>query len=427
MKIHLDMVGCRLNQSEIEFWASRFKQAGHELVASAAEADLMVINTCAVTTAADADSRKKIRQAERQGVKRIVATGCYASLRPELISHLPGVELVIPNQRKQTLVEQVLGDHQTSPNPQKLTRVALPGGRKRTRAFIKAQDGCDNRCTFCITRLARGKSVSRPLKEVFADVQSALAAGVQEIVLTGVNLGAWGGDLSPEISLASLLRELVSEFSPPRLRLSSLESWDVGNDLIEAFALPGMCRHIHLPLQAGSDAVLKRMGRKTDTSAYQQVVDRLRSVTPEIAITTDVMVGFPGETEKEFQESLGFIKAIGFAGGHVFRFSPRPGTAAVNLPNPVDVQTARTRSQQMRDAFKQLATRYQKKFLGRNFQVLWEKFTPTPAGWQLVGFSDNYLRISTLSERNLYNQISTVRLERCDSKGLVGVLAPGTG
>lgn len=399
--------------------AWRFREAGHKVVASATEADVMVINTCTVTAAADADSRKKVRQAERAGVKRIIATGCYATMRTEEIARLPGVDQVVLNSRKADLVEEVLG--LDGPHTKKIpARRALPGQRKRTRAFIKAQDGCDNHCTFCVTRIARGRSVSQPLDEILADVESALAGGVKEIVLTGVNLGSWGRDLHPGKSLADLMKELVSRFSPPRLRLSSLESWDVGDDLLEAMTLPGVCRHLHLPLQSGSDTVLRKMGRKTDTRTYAATVERIRGKIPEIAITADVIVAFPGESENYFNESLAFIRSLAFAGGHVFRYSPRPGTPAAVMPNLLDGKTAKVRNQRVRELFSELAINYMSGFIGKELIVLWEHTNAQALGWQLSGFSDNYIRVTADSDRNAYNEISRVIIRRMDKQSLFG-------
>lgn len=399
--------------------AGRFREAGHEVVASAAEADLMVINTCTVTAAADADSRKKVRQAARAGAKRIIATGCYATMRPEEFARLPGVDQVFLNSRKAALVEEVLGldGTYTGKTP---TRRALPGQRKRTRAFIKAQDGCDNHCTFCVTRIARGRSVSQPIDEIFADVESALAGGVKEIVLTGVNLGSWGRDLRSGKSLADLMKELVCRFSPPRLRLSSLESWDVGDDLLEAMVLPGVCRHLHLPLQSGSDSVLKKMGRKTDTRTYAETVEKIRGKIPEIAITTDVIVAFPEESEILFKESLVFIRSMAFAGGHVFRYSPRDGTPAAGLPNLTDGKTAKIRNQRVRELFSELAIDYMSGFIGKELVVLWEKTNALALRWQLSGFSDNYIRVVAESDCSAYNEISRVIIRRMDKQSLFG-------
>ncbi len=215
MNVYLDMVGCRLNQAEIETYARHFRAAGHNLVPSAAKADLVVVNTCAVTGAAASDSRQKIRQANQTGA-RVVVTGCWSSLEPEAAAALPGVRQVIPNTNKDLLVETILKSQEAS--SEAIGRVPVAGNRKRTRAFIKVQDGCDNHCTYCVTRLARGNGRSVPVVQVIADVNSAINGGVQEAVLTGVQIGAWGRDLSPTAHLADLLKAILSHTPIPRLR-----------------------------------------------------------------------------------------------------------------------------------------------------------------------------------------------------------------
>jgi len=258
------------------------------------------------------------------------------------------------------------------------------------------------------------------MKEVFADVEFALAGGVKEIVLTGVNLGAWGKDLSAFSSLGALMRELISRYSPPRLRLSSLEPWDVNNEMIDAMQLPGVCGHLHLPLQSGCDEILQKMGRRTDTQTYKETVGKIRKKIPEVAVTTDIMVGFPGETETHFQKSLEFVQRMAFTSGHVFRYSPRPGTPAAKLPDRIEAHVCKTRNRQMRELFTRLETNHQRKQLGQVLEVLWEKSEPSPAGWQLSGLSENFLRVAALADRNAYNEISGVRVESIKNKKLFG-------
>lgn len=421
MKVFLDTIGCRLNQSEIEKLGLQFRQAGHDLVGSAAEADLVVVNTCAVTAAASADSRKRIRSAAGAGKARIVATGCYATIDPHALAMLPSVGWVVPNTHKEGLVRQVTGA------PGKSTaeiepRKPLPGGQKRTRAFVKVQDGCDNHCTFCITRIARGRSRSIPEDEISQDIESALAGGVREIVLTGVNLGSWGRDFSSRESLADLITQIIKKFQPLRLRLSSLEPWDVTEPIMAALHLPGFCQHLHLPLQSGSDEILKRMARGISTSQYARVIARIREVSADLALTTDLIVGFPGETDARFEASLQFVKQANFAGAHVFPFSVRPGTAAEQMSGRVHPRIVKERSQRMREVVAESAGKYRQKFLGKTLRVLWEKSVWTRAGWELRGLSDNYLKVQSKSDCNLYNQVSLVEVGRINSGILHGII-----
>jgi threonylcarbamoyladenosine tRNA methylthiotransferase MtaB len=300
MKVFLDTVGCRLNQSEIEKMAGQLRTEGHNLVESATEADLIIINTCAVTTAAASDSRQKIRQAAQTRPGKIVVTGCLATLEPEITEKIPGVSRVFINGRKNDLVGDLLKKSKVEFERDPVNRIPLPGVHKRTRAFIKVQDGCANYCTFCITRILRGRPHSVPLKEVLQDIQTARSGGAQEIVLSGVNLGAWGQDSSDTDRLFHLVQAILAETDIPRLRLSSLEPWDLSENFISLWKNPRICQHIHLPLQSGSQMTLKRMGRKTDPDSYAKLVAFVRDVSPNIAITTDIISGFPGETQEEF-------------------------------------------------------------------------------------------------------------------------------
>jgi threonylcarbamoyladenosine tRNA methylthiotransferase MtaB len=427
MKIYLDMVGCRLNQSELEAYARQFRLAGHTLISDIANADLIVINTCSVTAAAASDSRQKIRQAARTGAAQLIVTGCYASLNPQETAALPRVTQVIDNRSKDNLVPVVLQLPLSTFDHTSLRREPIPGRRMRTRAFIKVQDGCDNHCTYCITALARGAGRSRPIEDVLRDIRSALEGGSREIVLTGVHLGSWGYDFSGPSSIRDLVRAILNSSETPRLRFSSLEPWDIAPDFFELWRDPRLCRHLHLPLQSGSDATLRRMGRKISASTYAELIKAARSAIPNVAITTDIITGFPGETEAEFAESSEFVRAINFSNGHVFTFSPRAGTAAFNLRDKIPSKVAKQRNATMRQIFQQSAFEYRDQYIGQNLQVLWEKVTPTDNGqWQLSGLSDNYLRVRTISTSPCRNQIMDVHITRAEQDGLSGEISPET-
>lgn len=416
MQVFLDMVGCRLNQSELETLARQFRAAGYTVVESPEGADLAVINTCTVTAAADADSRAKARQAFRAGTKQIVLTGCWATLHPNEAQALPGVTRVIPNNQKDVLVSQLTEQYELEP----LEREPLPGSRHRTRAFIKVQDGCDNHCTFCITRLARGAGRSRPLQDILTDIRAALgarkaaedgASAAHEIVLTGVHLGSWGQDFSPPLHLRNLIQAVLQECDVPRLRLSSLEPWDLDESFFRLWENPRLCRHLHLPLQSGCAETLRRMARKTSPAEFAKLVETARALIPDVAITTDIIVGFPGEDENEFAQSLNFIEQMAFAGGHVFPFSPRPGTAAARLSQQVPPSIRKQRSEEVRKILASSALAYRRNFLGKTVSVLWETARPiTPHGWLISGLSDNYIRVHTVVPQPILNQLSKVRL-----------------
>jgi threonylcarbamoyladenosine tRNA methylthiotransferase MtaB len=424
VNIYLDTVGCRLNQSEIETYARQFRAAGHTLVPSADQADLVVVNTCTVTAAAASDSRHKIRQVARAGAREIVVTGCWSTLNPAQAAALPGVSRVVGNLDKDGLVPAVLEMAPLDFNLELVEREPIPGARLRTRAFIKAQDGCNNRCAFCVTRLARGTSRSRTIREVLAEVNAAIKGGSQEIVLTGVHLGAWGHDFSPSRRLDELVRAILVEAEVPRLRLSSLEPWDLPPKFFDLWQDTRLCRHLHLPLQSGCDATLRRMRRKTSPPDFTRLVNMARTAIPEVAITTDIIVGFPGESEAEFVESLDFVQAMQFAGGHVFTYSERPGTAAASMPDTVPFPERKSRNARMQAVLSEASGEYRERFEGQQLSVLWESVTAlSPQHWELSGLTDNYLRVHAQGTPALWNQITPVHLTSVTADGLRGTIA----
>ena len=421
MRVFLDTVGCRLNQSEIEAMAGQFRAAGHEIVGAAGAADLAVVNTCAVTARAASDSRAAIRRSARAGAMGIVATGCWVSLQPVAASVLTGVKRVVINADKDRLVGQVLGLPEREFESEPLARRPLPGLRHRTRAFIKAQDGCDNYCTFCVTTLARGGQRSRPTASVLADIEAARRGGAQEIILTGVHLGSWGQDQGSH--LRCLVRDILRETDVPRLRLSSLEPWDLDEEFFSLWEDPRLCQHLHLPLQSGCATTLKRMARRVTPRSFGNLVAAARKAMPEVAITTDVIAGFPGETEDEFQESLAFVREVGFAGGHAFAFSPRPETAASRLGNQVPPQVSHERNTIYRSLFDEQARTHREGLIGQTVHVLWEATTQLGRrGWRHEGWSENYVRVSAWAPAPRWNMIDAVELTGSSEGGLNGVL-----
>lgn len=423
MKVFLDTIGCRLNQGEIEIMASQFQAAGHQIVASAEEANLVVINTCAVTNAAASDSRQKVRQAAKLGNARILVTGCWATLEPSAAQLLPAVENVILNKEKETLVADYLNLKPEVIDFKQPARTPLPGDHARTRAFIKVQDGCDNFCTFCVTRLARGKGVSTSMDRVLDDIQRAIEGGAKEVVLSGVQLGSWGNDIESPRQLKDLIRAVLDRTTINRVRLSSLEPWCLDQEFFELWQNPRMCKHLHLPLQSGSNAVLRRMARKTSQEDFRRIVDAARSISPQIAITTDVIVGFPGESEQDFSDTVNFVQEIGFSGGHVFTFSARAGTAAAKYPRQINGIVRKQRSTELRSVFSGLAIQYQSKFIERTVEVLWESADILPDGsFMMHGLTDNYLRVTAHSITNRWNQISSVLLTQVEQDNIIGVI-----
>jgi threonylcarbamoyladenosine tRNA methylthiotransferase MtaB len=424
MKVFFDTVGCRLNQAEIEHMAAQFRAAGHQVIETAENADLVVVNTCAVTAAATSDSRQKARQAHQAGAQRIVLTGCWATLEPDKARDLPGVSDVISNLEKMNLplkvVESEFLDFDTEP----IARQPLPGVHSHTRAFIKAQDGCDNFCTFCVTRVARGKGQSIPKEEILEDILRAERGGVREIVLSGVHLGSWGRDGDNDETITDLLSYLLNHSHIERIRLSSIEPWDLDERFFELWKDPRLCPHLHLPLQSGSAGVLKRMARHTSPAAFTDLISMVRSNIPGVSITTDIIVGFPGESEAEFDESLTFVNQMQFSGGHVFRYSMRDGTAAAKFPNQVDGKTSKMRAKIINAAIKASEEKYLSSFIGREVDVLWEASgVQSDKGWTLHGLADYYMKVEALADSNRWNKLDKVRIETIKNDSLIGKIS----
>ncbi len=411
MNIFLDVIGCRLNQSEVEGYANVLRALGHQIVSDPSEADIAIVNTCAVTVKAASDSRKQLRRAGRKGAAQVVATGCWATLHPETASSLEGVTNVYSNQQKDNLIADLLKVEANIIDRLQLVREPVAGERARTRAFIKVQEGCDNHCTYCLTRLARGRSQSRRLDLVQKDIQAALAGGAKEVVLTGVQLGAWGRDLPQTLGLGDLITHVLDYQELQRIRLSSIEPWDFDPAWLSLWSDSRLCRHLHIPLQSGCDRILKKMGRPISTKDYAGLITQIRTAIPEISLTTDIITGFPGETEEEFKMTQTFAVDMSYAGSHVFTYSPRPGTAANKMDSSVPTQVAKQRNAELRETLKQLSQKFRDEFIGQKVSVLWETSEKLKSdGWQLSGLTDHYIRVYSESSEDLWNEITKVSL-----------------
>ena len=421
MKIYLDTIGCRLNQAEIESMARQFRMLGHQIVSTPELAELAVVNTCAVTSQAASDSRGKIRNIARAGVNEIVVTGCWSTLQPSEAAALPNVLRVVTNDKKDDLVAEFFDLPKDYFEIEPLSRTPLPGLHRRTRAFIKVQDGCDNHCTFCVTTIARGESRSRSLADVIDDVNLAVAGGTKEIVLTGVHLGSWGQDFGSH--LRDLVRSILCETDTPRLRLSSLEPWDLDADFFSLWEDDRLMPHLHLPLQSGSESTLRRMLRKITPDSFRELVSAARNVMPDAAITTDIIAGFPGETEQEFAETLAFVNEMNFAGGHVFSYSPRLGTGAAKMKGQVRPELRKKRNHILHDALEESANVYRQRFVGTKTSVLWESTSEFGEfGWQMEGWTGNYLRVAARASSPRWNEVDEVELVELKGPTLNGVI-----
>jgi threonylcarbamoyladenosine tRNA methylthiotransferase MtaB len=396
MKVHLKTLGCRLNEAELETWAQAFQKSGHQITKQAEAAQLIVINSCAVTQDAARKSRQLIRRIHRDNPQaKLVVSGCYATLNEDEAASLLGVDLIVSNKDKDQLVEKTLTELNMDSMPVLSTE---PGEislftRGRQRAFVKVQDGCRYRCTFCIVTVARGEESSRPVQAVIDEINALHQQGITEVILTGVHLGGYGSDLGNNLS--DLIKAILAETTIPRLRLGSLEPWELPSDFFELFNNPRLMPHLHLPLQSGSDTVLRRMARRCKTEEFSVIVSQLRAKIPHFNITTDIIVGFPGETEEEWEDSFNFIKQIGFGHIHIFTYSKREGTKAAGLPNQVNNEVKKQRSRELHELAEEMKQAFSASNVGNEFPVLWEGYSEAlDNGKQRVfGYTPNYLRV----------------------------------
>jgi threonylcarbamoyladenosine tRNA methylthiotransferase MtaB len=440
MRVHLKTLGCRLNEAELERWSGDFQDRGHRLSLDGDSADLVVVNTCAVTGEAAHKSRKLIRRVRRDHPRaKLVVSGCYASLDPAEMARTLGVDLVVSNQDKDHLVEiahKELDLNTMSEGATQPSECAL-FARDRQRAFVKIQDGCRYRCSFCIVTIARGEERSRPPGEIVAEVNGLVRRGIREVVLTGVHIGGYGRERDTD--LYQLVRRLLDNTDIPRLRLGSVEPWDLPKHFWSLFENPRCMPHLHLPLQSGADSVLRRMARRCKTSDFTRLIHQARNQVPDFNVTTDVMVGFPGETEDEWRQTVNYIQATGFGHLHIFSYSPRTGTKAADMPNQIPPGVKRHRSREMQALGQRMKKSTLRSYLGREFSVLIEgKGKAVASGAKLwTGYTPNFLRVvlRSSSDHDLRNSIRRVKLERLDDSGeqvlggcpRMGTVASGRG
>ena len=433
--VALATLGCKVNQFETETVEGLFRQRGYEVVPFSEAADVYVINTCSVTSLGGSKSRQLIRRARRQNdAANIAVTGCYAQVSPEEIKALDGVRVVLGTKDRAKIVDYV---EQAAREDGLLDGVAdvmeqgefedipLFGMPTRTRAFLKIEDGCQNFCSYCIIPYARGPVKSRQLSHIRREAEKLAGAGFKEIVLTGIHLGAYGKDLPGNVTLADACREVLAVSGLKRLRLGSLESIELSPEL---FALmreekERFCAHLHLPMQAGSDAILKAMNRHYDTAEFGRLIQRVEQEIPGIAISTDVIVGFPGETEELFQESLGFAERMNFSRMHVFPYSRRKGTPAASMPGQVPEPVKKERVHRMQALAKRKAEEFHQGFLGRKMRVLFE----TSHAGIADGLTDNYIRVYADGDGAELGEISMVSLEKLYKDGVWGRIFPSEG
>lgn len=444
MRIYLDQLGCRLNYSENNTLAGRLTAAGHQIAPTPESAQVIVLNTCAVTAQAVSRSRAAVRQLHSANPEaRIAVTGCYATLQPENAAGLPGVALVADNRQKELLHALLEPWSAELDDPAEVARIQPDGtpfapaetgadGLSRTRAFVKVQDGCNNKCTFCIVTALRGESRSRTPASIVEEVQQLAADGYQEAVLTGVHLGAYGRDLPGSLAtdLKELTAALLAETDIPRLRLSSLEPWEPADGFFDLWrAWPGrLCPHLHLPLQAGTDRQLRAMARRCTVASFRRLVADARAAIPDLIITTDLIVGFPGESEADFEEGLAFVEEMRFAHAHIFPYSARTGTAAARFSEQLSKEVKKERSRRMHGLVERTGQAERQRFVGSVRPVLWEgqgqPLEDQPGLRLWSGHTDNFLRVlaHAPAEVNLHNRTLPTRLDEIHGDSLLGTL-----
>ena len=422
MRVHLQALGCRLNEAELETWARDFRGQGIDLADDLGDADILVVNTCAVTAESVRKSRNLIRRAQRQNPHaKLVMSGCSAALSPEQAADELGVDLVVGNSEKDRLVEitqqalslPVMPQGATEPGETALLQ------RGRQRAFIKVQDGCRYRCTYCVVTLARGEERSRPIPEIIEEINALHAQGIQEVVLAGVHLGGFGSDTG--LGLNDLVSEVLRQTGIPRIRLGSVEPWDLPDDFWKLFDHPRLMPHLHLPIQSGADSVLRRMSRRCKTAEFAELISCARERVKDFLVTTDIIVGFPGETGQEWAQTLSFVEQMRFAHVHIFAFSAREGTKAATLPLPISRDSKRERSQQLHELSARHKRETLQQFIGREFEVLIEGSRDSDKSGNALwsGYTPNFLRVrlTAAPSVDLENRLLRVRTREVSPDG----------
>ncbi len=424
MKVHLTSLGCRLNEAELQTWSHAFSELGIETTNSKEAAELIVVNTCAVTGEAARKSRQTIRKLHRKNPSaKIVVTGCYASLEKQQAESLLGVDLVVNNMDKSELPKRSAELLEWDSMPYAATEPAESAifARNRERAFIKIQDGCRYRCTYCIVTIARGEEVSRTIQDIISEIKLLEQQGVKEIVLTGVHVGGYGTDL--ETDLYALVEAILNQTTIPRVRFASVEPWDLPESFFELFRNKRLMPHMHLPIQSGSDRILKKMSRRCKSETFLQLLAKARSVEPTFNVTSDIIVGFPSESEQDFDLSKWMVAAAQFGHVHTFTYSKRDGTKAANLPGQIDEAVKKQRSRELHRIAKEVQKNVATLMVGQVCDVLWEgSGQPAENGMiKYYGYTPNYHKVcvETDSSLKLTNQILKFRIDGIAESGIL--------
>ena len=410
MKVYLTSLGCRLNEAELQTWSHDFLDYGISTTNELSSADLVVINTCAVTGEAARKSRQSIRRIHRKNAQaKLVVTGCYSSLEKEQAESILGVDLIVSNQDKKQLAERAKELLEWTSMPYAATEPKETSlfNRNRERAFIKVQDGCRYRCTYCIVTIARGEEESRSIEDIVKEIGQLVKKGVQEIVITGVHVGGYGSDFGS--SLYELTTALLLKTTVARIRFASVEPWDLPDNFFALFENKRLMPHMHLPIQSGSDKILKKMSRRCQSATFLELVRKARNVIPEFNITSDIIVGFPTETEEDFDKSLLIVKQAEFGHVHTFSFSKREGTKAAGLAEQIEQPIKKRRSKRLHVQAQKIKTKVLNKMVGKTEMVLWEgQGKPLSNGkYRFFGYTPNYhkVQVDVSDSIKLTNQI----------------------
>lgn len=419
-RVAISTLGCKTNQFESAAMIEQLKAAGYLVVPFTEPSDIYIVNSCTVTARTDAETRRLIRRARRLNpASRIVATGCYAQVAPGELEKMPELDCVLGNQEKQnisTLLES--SEHSVSDiatinraEPLKLTSFA-----EHTRAFLQIQNGCNSFCAYCIVPYARGRSRSVNPVDVLQGVRNFAANGFKEVVLTGIHLGAYGLDLPSSMSLTDLVGQIDAESIVPRLRIGSIEPNEVSDELLSLMsASKCICPHLHLPLQSGSDSVLKRMGRPYTAGHFRELMVKVSEVMPDAFIGADVIAGFPGESEEEFEETVQLLEGQPFSDLHVFPYSSRPGTKAASMPGHVPARIVTERAARLRNIGKLKKQSFLERFIDCELDVLVQGFDSKSGNCR--GLSRNYLVVSFVGKKDFVN--SEIRVKILHSDGIL--------
>ena len=421
MTFHIETLGCKANQYDSQRLAEALCGAGLEQAPDGEAPDVWIINTCTVTHVSDRKCRQAIRRAVREYPgARIFVTGCYATASPEDLHQIEGLDGIYPRDRFDDLLEAVTGGRGRAGKAMR-GDFGVSGFEGRARAMLKIQEGCDFFCNYCIVPHVRGEPRSMPLPELRREARRLARSGFREIVLTGIHLGLYGREFGEEVDLAAAVRTVAETDGVGRVRLSSLEAMEVTDGLLEVMQHPAVCPHLHLPLQSGDDRVLERMGRRYTTAEFRHAVRRIREELERPAITTDVMVGFPGETDPQFDNTLRFCREVGFSRMHVFSYSPRSGTPAAEMEGRVHSRVAKERSKRLRQLGQKMAHEWAEKFVGRRVRVLLEE----EKDGMLTGYSDRYVRVRARAGEEDLEQIRSLRVTGTAGGGLEGEIVSG--